>query len=94
MNLQIDHLNIDLPASMGARRYSILRQLRSELVRLDWPKGQWSELRIPTISVSARQTNISIAREIARQFYRAALARSLANRGEAVRHSKNTGGRQ
>jgi len=76
MNLKIDRLDLQLPASLGARRHSILQQLRGELMRLQWPSGQWSSLALDQVVVSPRHTNIRIARQIAQQLHRAALLHS------------------
>ena len=74
MTLHIDRLDIELPVSLGARRHGIMQQLRSELSRLEWPAGEWRSLEVDAIAISPRQTNIDIARHIARQMHRAAFA--------------------
>jgi hypothetical protein len=70
--LQIRTLRLELPASLGARRQTILRLLRAELLRLPWPQGTLAELEVPTMTLASRQTNLAIARALARGFYQAA----------------------
>ncbi len=65
MNLKIETLNIEFPASLGGRKHSILRLLRSELIRMDWPQGQLEKVSLPAITISSQQTNLSIARALA-----------------------------
>lgn len=72
MNLQIDQLNIELPANLGGRKHSILRLLRSELLRLEWPEGRLEKLSLGTVAISSQQTNLSIARTLALNLQKAA----------------------
>jgi xanthine/CO dehydrogenase XdhC/CoxF family maturation factor len=65
MTLEIDELNIELPKSLAARKHSILRLVRSELLRLNWQEADFDNLSLPIISVSSQQTNLSIAASIA-----------------------------
>jgi hypothetical protein len=64
MNMRIDQLNVELPESLGARKHSILRLVRQELMRFDWPEAEIEKFSMPTISISSQQTNLSIARSI------------------------------
>jgi hypothetical protein len=74
MPLQIDRLNLSLPASLGHRKHAISRLLRSELQRFDWPGPlNITQLGLPALELSSRQSNLAIAGAIARQIHRSAL---------------------
>lgn len=64
-DLYIASLNLELPASLGARKHSIVRLLRAELNRLAWPAGELPELVLPPLTVASQQTNLAIARALA-----------------------------
>ena len=64
--LQIASLTLELPASLGARKHSIVRLLRTELGRLEWPGGDLPEVVLPPLALSCQQTNLAIARTLAR----------------------------
>lgn len=63
--LHIASLTLELPASLGARKHSILRLLRAELSRLEWPGGDLREVVVPTLALTCQQTNLAIARTLA-----------------------------
>jgi hypothetical protein len=79
-NLQIGTLELELPASLGARKHSIVRLLRAELSRLDWPGGDLAAVAVPPLQLSSRQTNLAIARCVA-QALLASVQRHLAQGG-------------
>ena len=64
-DLFIATLDLELPASLGARKHSIVRLLRAELNRLEWPGGELQELVLPPLVLSCQQTNLAIARALA-----------------------------
>ena len=63
--LCIDSFTLELPASLGARKHSILRLLRAELSRRHWPAGQLAQLNLAPVTVSSQQTNLAIASHLA-----------------------------
>lgn len=63
--LQIASLTVELPASLGARKHSILRLLRAELSRIEWPGGDLEEVAVPPLALTCKQTNLAIARALA-----------------------------
>lgn len=63
--LQIASLTVELPASLGARKHSILRLLRAELSRLEWPGGDLEVVAVPPLALTCQQTNLAIARALA-----------------------------
>lgn len=63
--LYIASLTLELPASLGARKHSILRLLRAELSRLEWPGGDLQEVAVPPLTLACQQTNLAIARALA-----------------------------
>lgn len=70
-NVTIDNLRLVLPASLGERQLMISRLLKSELQRLNWPSSaSIKTLSVPSLTLSAQQTNLTIARSIARQIHR------------------------
>lgn len=86
MPLQIDQLNLELPMSLGHRKHAIARLLRSELQRLDWPGPlHLSQLSLPALELSSRQSNLAIAGSIARQIHQSALAQSRSYTGGGSR---------
>jgi len=74
-DLHIACLNLELPASLGARKHSILRLLRAELSRLEWAGGDLPEVAVPPLVLACQQTNLAIARALAQ-----ALLASVNNR--------------
>lgn len=70
MSLVIDKLQLTLPANLGGRKHAITKLLSSELARFDWPaSANINQLSTPAISYSAHQTNLGVARSIARQIH-------------------------
>jgi len=63
--LHIASLTLELPASLGARKHSILRLLRAELSRLEWPGGDLQQVAVPPLALTCQQTNLAIARALA-----------------------------
>lgn len=78
--VQIDSLMLELPASLGARKHSIVRLLRAELLRLTWPEGELGNLVVPPLALSSKQTNVAIARQLARALFNS-VNRQLAQGG-------------
>lgn len=76
VSLQIDKLNLQLPESLGARRFHIAQLLRTELTRMQWPQGEWPSLTMPPLSIAKEHTDIRIARTIALHIYNAANRRA------------------
>lgn len=64
--VQIASLTVELPVSLGARKHSILRLLRAELSRLEWPGGDLQEVAVPPLALTCKQTNLAIARTLAK----------------------------
>lgn len=83
-DLFLASLNLELPASLGARKHSIVRLLRAELSRLEWPGGDLTEIAVPPLMLSCQQTNLAIARALA-QALLASVCRSLNRRAEGGR---------
>lgn len=83
-SLYIAALNLELPASLGARKHSIVRLLRAELSRLEWPGGDLTEIAVPPLALSCQQTNLAIARALA-QALLASVCSSLNRRVEGGR---------
>ncbi|MGB3610185.1 MAG: hypothetical protein WA987_07375 [Cellvibrio sp.] len=64
-DLHIASLSLELPASLGARKHSIVRLLRAELSRLEWPGGDLPEVAVPPLMLPCQQTNLAIAQALA-----------------------------
>ncbi|WP_323813542.1 hypothetical protein [Cellvibrio sp. NN19] len=79
-DVHITSLTLELPASLGARKHRIVRLLRSELMRLEWPKGDLARLDLPPLPLSCQQTNLAIARQLAQALITSA-QRQLAQGG-------------
>lgn len=63
--LQIASLTVEFPVSLGARKHSILRLLRAELSRIEWPGGDLQAVAVPPLTLTCKQTNLAIARALA-----------------------------
>lgn len=84
-DLQIASLTVELPASLGARKHSIVRLLRAELGRIEWPGGDVPEVVVPPLALSCQQTNLAIARALAQAL--------LASLNQRLQHRLTEGGR-
>ncbi|OZY87447.1 hypothetical protein CBP51_10860 [Cellvibrio mixtus] len=95
--LVIDELQLELPASLGARKQAIVRLLRRELLRPGLlellsarsigsmrsmePVEQLAQLSVPVLTLNCQQTNLAIARQLARSL---AMAVSASLNSEAL----------
>lgn len=57
-----------------------MRLLRAELLRLTWPEGELGNLVVPPLALSSKQTNVAIARQLARALFNS-VNRQLAQGG-------------
>ncbi len=83
--VQISSLTVELPASFGARKHSIVRLLSAELSRLEWPGGDLPAVTVPPLALSGQQTNLAIARALAQALLKSVnshLNRRLAEGGK------------
>lgn len=89
--LVIDELQLELPASLGARKQAIVRLLRRELLRPGLlellsarsiePVEHVAQLSVPVLTLNCQQTNLAIARQLARSL---AMAVSASLNSEAL----------
>lgn len=77
--LHIASLTLELPASLGARKHSILRLLRAELSRLEWPGGDLQQVAVPPLALTCQQTNLAIARALAQALLKSVTLANVEN---------------